>query len=190
MKGLWKHRMYPCWSNMVARCTNPKHKGWPNYGGRGITVCEQWLPPASSGFVQWLKDMVDPYPSIFSGDPYSSDYLKLRVSLDREKEAGGYNPENCRWASDEIQQLNRRSAFAGRNLPQGVRWRTAKNVWQAYYTEGKKNVNLGTYHTLLDAVAARRSWELGRFELLQRRLDEKIRGLGRHSNFQGPGRHS
>lgn len=171
---LSKHRMYPCWYAMIQRCTNPKNASYPRYGGRGIGVCDQWLPPKETGFIQFLKDMVYSRPDLFSGDECSKDYFKVRLSLDRENGAGGYNPENCRWATSEMQNLNRCSAVAGRLLPQGVRWRTTKGVWQAYYTEGTKSVVLGTYRTLLDAVAARRSWELGRFLLLEERMSAMI----------------
>lgn len=42
-KDLATHRAHSRWSSMIARCANPAHKQWKDYGGRGITVCNRWL---------------------------------------------------------------------------------------------------------------------------------------------------
>jgi hypothetical protein len=161
MQRLSLHPFYPIWNAMIARCNNPKNPSYKNYGAIDITVCEQWMPPKEEGFLTFLKDMVDPH-LLVDGD-YLSDYFFIGKSLDRRFGAAGYNPENCRWVSSEVQNLNRRSAVAGRLLPQGVRWRQAKGRFQAYYTDGKKNVTIGSFTTLLDAVAARKVYELRRY---------------------------
>lgn len=158
--------MYPVWNAMIARCTKPHHKSWVNYGGRGITVCDEWMPPKEIGFVNFLRDMVDTHPDLFNGDPYLPDYFHAGKSLDRRFDMLGYSKENCRWVSDRVQMVNRRAAVANRILPQGVCWREAKGKFQSYYTEGKKYKSLGMYCWLLDAVAVRKSWEIGRFKLL------------------------
>ena len=41
--GLKSHRLYSVWKAMISRCTNQANKGYKNYGGRGITVCDRWL---------------------------------------------------------------------------------------------------------------------------------------------------
>lgn len=161
MKRLTLHPFYPVWNAMVARCNNPKNPGYKNYGAIGITVCEQWMPPKEKGFLTFLKDMVDPH-LLVEGD-YLSDYFFVGKSLDRRFGAAGYNPENCRWVSSEVQNLNRRSAVAGRLLPQGVQWRPAKSRFVAYYSQAGKNHHIGMYQTLLDACAARKAYELRRY---------------------------
>lgn len=148
---------------MIQRCTNPNNQKYPEYGGRGIEVCDSWLPPKERGFTTFLKDMVDTHPSYFSGDPYLPTYFHAGVTLDRRNNAAGYNPENCRWGLREVQNLNRRRDKVGRNLPQGVRWRKERNTFQAYYMEGKKYVTLLSSRCLLDVVSARKSWELSRY---------------------------
>lgn len=158
---LSRHPFYPVWNAMIARCNNPNNKAYKNYGAIGITVCEEWMPPKEKGFLTFLRDMVDPH-LLVAGD-YFSDYFFTGKSLDRRFGPAGYNPENCRWVSNEVQTLNRRSAVAGRLLPQGVQWRPAKNRFVAYYTEGKKSRTLGSFTTLLDAVAARKVYELRRY---------------------------
>jgi Helix-turn-helix domain len=81
---------YQSWSAMRTRCLNPNGAGYPNYGGRGITVCERW-----NSFQNFLEDM-GPRPR--------------GQSLDRIDVNGTYTKENCRWATSTEQMLNRRTS--------------------------------------------------------------------------------
>jgi hypothetical protein len=82
---------YRTWEDMITRCTNPRTKGWPHYGGRGITVCDRWR----DRFAAFLADMGRrPSPA---------------HSLDRfPNNDGNYEPGNCRWATWSEQMRNRR----------------------------------------------------------------------------------
>jgi hypothetical protein len=82
---------YSAWGAMKGRCSNPKYDNYHNYGGRGITVCEEW----SNSFTQFFKDL-GPRPE--------------GCSLDRIDVDGNYEPGNVRWGTEEEQCNNRTNA--------------------------------------------------------------------------------
>lgn len=83
---------YKAWCGIVARCTNPKYKEWRYYGGRGITVCPEWLASAKA-FLEYMG----PRP----GPGYS---------IDRIDTNGNYEPGNVRWADAKTQARNKRTS--------------------------------------------------------------------------------
>lgn len=82
---------YSPWSAMIQRCLNPSCRAYPQYGGRGITVCDRWR----NSFEDFLAD-IGPRPGM--------DY-----SIDRIDVNGNYEPGNCRWATSKTQNRNRRN---------------------------------------------------------------------------------
>lgn len=87
--GMTESKLYTIHRNMLSRCLNPKNNMYYRYGGRGITVCDNWL--RFEGFRDW---------AIASG--YEEGLSIERVDID-----AGYCPENCRWISKREQYLNR-----------------------------------------------------------------------------------
>lgn len=90
--GLSRHPVYFVWRSMKSRCLNPKSQAWANYGGRGITVCEEW----SNSFEVFWNDMKDSY--------------RAGLTLERLDVNKGYSKENCTWVDRRTQAQNRRNA--------------------------------------------------------------------------------
>ena len=85
-------RLFDLWKNMKQRCLNPNNPRFSSYGGRGISVCEDWL--SFDRFRTWATSA-----------GYSDD-----LSLDRIDNERGYAPTNCRWVEPEDQAKNKRSS--------------------------------------------------------------------------------
>lgn len=85
-------KLLKCRENMIERCCNPNYPKYYNYGGRGISVCKEWLY----------------YPDEFISWGYMSGFEE-GLEIDRIDVNGNYEPSNCRWVDEKGQANNKRN---------------------------------------------------------------------------------
>jgi hypothetical protein len=129
---------YNTWRAMIRRCTNPKDKDYPRYGGKGVTVCQEWLE-----YANFAKDVGEP-----SGDE----------TLDRVDVYGNYEPNNCRWAGIKTQNRNVRVRPDSSTGFTGVS-KTGSGRFIAKISVGKNAYYSKVYLTLEEAAEARKELE-------------------------------
>lgn len=86
-----RSRLNRVWSAMKERCQNPNNKSFSNYGGRGITVCDEW-------------QTFEPFHTWAMAAGYREGLTIDRIDNDKS-----YSPDNCRWTTTTIQSRNKRS---------------------------------------------------------------------------------
>lgn len=82
-------RIHNIWLGMRQRCEKPKSQGWKKYGAKGIRVCAEWSKFET--FRDWA---------------YANGYTD-ELTIDRIDPRGNYEPSNCRWVTQKVQQNNR-----------------------------------------------------------------------------------
>lgn len=116
--GKYGSRAYGIWQGMKSRCYSPGNTSYRIYGGRGISVCQEWR----ESFEAFYRDMGDP-PEGFS--------------IDRKDPDKNYCLENCRWASSFDQARTKRSNIH-------VSWRGEDRVLEDWATH--LNINIATLY--------------------------------------------
>ena len=89
--GLSRHPVYRVWKGIRNRCLNPDYNYWKDYGGRGITICDEWANDPAA-FIAWAL----------------ANGWAPGLEIDREDNDGNYTPGNCRFVTRLINQRNKR----------------------------------------------------------------------------------
>lgn len=157
-KSYYQTPTYNCWSNMLSRTRNKKHPGYKNYGGRGITVCNDWLK-----FENFLNDMGE---------------KPRNLSIDRVNNDGNYNKKNCRWATQKEQCQNQRKniiiIYNGRKY---IANDLVKVLGVSHSTIVRRAMNNGS---LTERIIYKRKIDVSSFLFTDNRNDDikKLRNLG------------
>ena len=139
--GMYKTPTYTSWQCMKSRCENDKNVAFNHYGGRGITVCDEWR----DSFINFLNDMGE---------------APKGLTIDRIDGSKGYYKDNCKWATKSEQSYNRRKQSNNKTGITGVWFSEKRKTWQVDINFNKKSNRLGAFNNFLDACCARKSAEL------------------------------
>lgn len=132
------HPLYSRWLSMNQRCNNPNHKQYADWGGRGITICDEFTD------FKFYVNILENLPN-----------YNLTGTLDRIDNDEGYNLTNLRWTNSNIQVVNQRPNSRGFNLYTGVGWSKSHNRWIARITFKGKSLFTKICMSECDALKAR-----------------------------------
>ena len=125
------------WKGMIARCHDIKKYNYCNYGGRGISVCNDWRNDFKS-FYDWaINNGFEPH-----------------LEIDRIDNDGNYSPENCRWVTKEQNSRNTRLSKSNSSGFKGVDFHKQKNKWRAQISYNGNYYFLGYFLDIEDAKQA------------------------------------
>ena len=132
--NLSNHRLYRTWNAMIERCFNKTNPNYKNYGGRGITVCDEWLDIKA-----FINDM---FPTYIEG-----------LTLDRINPNSNYEKNNCRWATKTTQSRNTKRLRTDNTS--GYRGVSLNNIkWTSQIHINGKKIHIGCFDTALEGALA------------------------------------
>ena len=122
--------IYKRWNNMISRCYQPLNPQYGDYGGRGISVCDEW------------KNNFESYESWCLLNGY-----KKGLSVDRINNNDGYKPENCRMTTPIVQIMNRRTTIKINDNGKTIKFAdwvrdNNFNYAKAYYFFSRRKMNI------------------------------------------------
>ena len=146
-------RLHNIWLSMRARCNRPNSSGWEKYGAKGVRVCDEW------------NNSFEPFRDWAFQNGYADN-----LTLDRIDPHGNYEPDNCRWATQIMQQNNR-----------------SNNVFLTYKGETKRllewSKETGISHSLL-YNRYKHGWDANRiFEQPKRKAPTKAKKESKVPDF-------
>ena len=138
-KGKYPRRLFNVYYKMKCRCYRPMAQNFKHYGGRGISVCDDWLNSGAS-FYEWAME----------------NGWKPGLQLDRIDPNGNYLPSNCRFVTKTENVRNRREQLS---ITVGTVLRK-NGKWRAHIRVNGVLKHLGYFQTRDEAIEARKRGEM------------------------------
>lgn len=130
-------KLYKRWAGMKDRCFNVNSSNYYKYGGRGITMCDEWANNYTS-FEEWV---------------FANGYNET-LEIDRIDNNGNYEPNNCRLVTSSINSQNTRTRVDNSSGYRGVCFSNTRNKWVAQISVNSKHIHIGYFDTAeLGAIA-------------------------------------
>lgn len=137
--GLKNHKLYSVWEGLKKRCYGENQPRYKDYGGRGISVCDKWRYNPKA-FIEW---------SLNNG-------WKIGLCIDRENNNGDYTPDNCRFVTYTINNLNKRIQSNNTSGYTGVFFRKRENKFNCNIKLNRKFLlDKYSFKTAIDAAIYR-----------------------------------
>lgn len=131
-------RLYKIWHGIKSRCFCPTCNIYKNYGGKGISMCDEWKNSPEM-FCEWAMK-----------NGYNDS-----LTIDRIDSNKGYSPENCRWATHQEQNSHLKMLKNNKSGYKGVSWSKYAHRWICNISINNKSKRIGGYKTQKEAVEAR-----------------------------------
>lgn len=138
------NKLYTSYMDMRYRCYKKNNCNYKHYGARGIQVCNEWLDP-DNGFENYAKWSL-------------SNGFSDNTSIDRINNDGNYEPQNCRWVSKRIQNINKRPTYKNTSGYVGIRRHSSGKGWYGSVKINNKDYYTGYSENILDAVKSRNKY--------------------------------
>ncbi len=135
--GDYKTKLYGIWASMKQRILNTNHKAYYNYGGRGITICQEWV-----------NDYI-----LFRDWALNNGYSE-GLSIDRKDPNKGYNSENCEWVT--LKENGRKQRTNKLSLQIANEIRILYN--SGYYTQKQVSEKYNVSQSLINGIINNKKW--------------------------------
>lgn len=151
--------LYRRYKDMKSRCYNKNNCNYKYYGARGIIICNEWLGENGyDSFKNW---------SLENG-------YKKELSLDKINNDGNYEPNNCRWATSSIQNINMRHKNSSGFV--GIGKHTAGNYYYGYVKYQNKGYYTGLSKNIIESAIMRNNF------IIDNCLPNKLNNLDKYKN--------
>ena len=139
LHNLSNTKLYKVWGRIKSRTSNTKDRFYRDYGGRGITICEEWKNDFMS-FYNWAME---------------NGYEENKgLSIDRIDNDGNYEPSNCRWTTQTIQTRNQRMPKNNTSGYKGVSYNKRRGDYRTQIMVNLKSIHLGYFKTAVEGAIA------------------------------------